>query len=346
MNDAQPNGRLPQRLKYENSGPWDKDVPPDLIPAIKHLRELFNNVHWGCGETTRVFCYALLHNERVDDPRKEYINYLRRLKTQVGIAPTYFFDQLMKEGTPSAFFKGFFDLYLEGTSVQALLIFKELEEIGRANEKRLTKPYLEWAEAQTKHLIRSHSHKLEIWIRDVCDKRIYDPNEDREERIFWRKWQAPLFLTMKPSLLKPYDATTAWDRLDAESSATLLGHLRDHYVLHLEIKLKSAVGERAVELAKKPISSQNDSDLPLQNPPNSAAIIREQTDQAISPAKSVRREARKLDTQAVHEGWRREYRKLKNKRPGMSDVWYSQQIAKLAMAAGRSAETIRKHMTT
>ncbi len=31
-------------------------------------------------------------------------------------------------------------------------------------------------------------------------------------------------------------------------------------------------------------------------------------------------------------------------RPEMSDVWYSQQIAKSKMANGRRSETIRKHM--
>lgn len=60
---------------------------------------------------------------------------------------------------------------------------------------------------------------------------------------------------------------------------------------------------------------------------------------------NARREVRKLDTQALHEGWRKEYRALKKRRPGMSDVWYSQQIAKKDSGEGRSAETIRKHMT-
>jgi uncharacterized protein (UPF0297 family) len=59
---------------------------------------------------------------------------------------------------------------------------------------------------------------------------------------------------------------------------------------------------------------------------------------------NARREARKLDTQALHESWRKEYRSLKQRRPKMSDVWYSQQIAKMDIAKGRNAETIRKHM--
>lgn len=59
----------------------------------------------------------------------------------------------------------------------------------------------------------------------------------------------------------------------------------------------------------------------------------------------VRREARKLDTQALHESWQKAYRALKQHRPEMSNVWYSQQIAKMTIAHQRSAETIRKQMT-
>lgn len=185
---------------YENTGPWEKDVPADLIPAIKHLRKSFEDAHWGCGRTTQIFCYSLLHNERVDDPAKEYLNYLMHVKAGVGPAATQRFHESIKLGTPPAIFKAFYDLYLEAMSVQALAIFKELAEIGLANESRLAKPHLEWAEAQTKHLIRSENHRIRNWVRDVCDKQVYDPKEDPEEQIFWRKWQAPMFLIMKPSL--------------------------------------------------------------------------------------------------------------------------------------------------
>jgi hypothetical protein len=121
----------------ETAEPWDKSVPSDLIPAIKHLRESFDKAHWGCGQTTRLFCYSLLHNEAADDPAKEFLKYLMYIKVRVGPAATRRFNDLVREGTPPAIFKAFYDLYLEGMSVHALLTFKELVEIGLANEKRL-----------------------------------------------------------------------------------------------------------------------------------------------------------------------------------------------------------------
>jgi hypothetical protein len=79
------------------------------------------------------------------------------------------------------------------------------------------------------------------------------------------------------------------------------------------------------------------------------AAIRRQVDSATTAdsrytPSNAKREARKLDTQAMYESWQREYRRLKKSRPKMSDVWYSQQIAKLDVADDHSADTIRKHM--
>jgi hypothetical protein len=79
------------------------------------------------------------------------------------------------------------------------------------------------------------------------------------------------------------------------------------------------------------------------------AMIRRQVDAAAKgdsryTPRIAKREARKLDTQAMYEGWQKAYRRLTKSRPKMSDLWYSQQIAKLGVAEGRNPETIRKHM--
>ena len=66
-------------------------------------------------------------------------------------------------------------------------------------------------------------------------------------------------------------------------------------------------------------------------------------DERYTPS-NARREARRLDTQAMYESWRKAFRRLRSDRPGMSKVWYSQQIAKMDIAKNHSAETIRKRM--
>ena len=58
----------------------------------------------------------------------------------------------------------------------------------------------------------------------------------------------------------------------------------------------------------------------------------------------VRREVRKLGTQERHESWQKKYRELKRSKPGRTDGWYAQQIAKMDIAQGRDPETIRKNM--
>jgi hypothetical protein len=80
-----------------------------------------------------------------------------------------------------------------------------------------------------------------------------------------------------------------------------------------------------------------------------SGAIRQLVDAAITgdpryTPKNARREARKLETHDLHVRWQKEYRALRLRRPEMSDVWFSQQIAKSKIAQGRSAETIRKHM--
>ena len=82
-----------------------------------------------------------------------------------------------------------------------------------------------------------------------------------------------------------------------------------------------------------------------------SVIVRQLVDSATAAdprytPSATRREAGKLATQARYKAWQRAYRELLRKRPDMSHVWYSQQIAKSAAAQGRDADTIKKHMTT
>ena len=75
------------------------------------------------------------------------------------------------------------------------------------------------------------------------------------------------------------------------------------------------------------------------------AMIRQLVDAATTAdnrytPSNAKREVRKLDTQDMYVSWQKEYRALKKKHPNMSDVWYSQQIAKMPIAKARDACTI------
>jgi hypothetical protein len=59
---------------------------------------------------------------------------------------------------------------------------------------------------------------------------------------------------------------------------------------------------------------------------------------------NAKREARKLDTRAMYKEWQKAYRVLRKKHKNKSKTWYSQQIANMPVAKGRSASTIKKHM--
>lgn len=60
--------------------------------------------------------------------------------------------------------------------------------------------------------------------------------------------------------------------------------------------------------------------------------------------KSFKQENRKLATQDMYKSWHKKYLELKKKHPNFSDVDIAENIAKLAIAQGKSAGYIRKNM--
>jgi hypothetical protein len=235
---------------YEDYEPWENGVPADLVPAMKHLRDRFNYAHFEFGLVTRLLCYSQLHkNASQQEDLSDYAKALVQLKARIGLAASQRFNETFAQGTPSAIFKSFLDFYLEGLSVEALLIYEKLVEIGRANEGRLGFSHLEWAEKQTKHLIRSNTHHIDIWVTEVCDTHPYVPAEEIEDQLETTKWQAPRFLIMRPSRYEAYDAAREWERVDSETSRQWRKMFYEHYVVHLEAKLKKLAGENAVKLA-------------------------------------------------------------------------------------------------
>lgn len=226
-------------------------VPPNLKQAIEALGNAFDDAHWKFGEVTRLLCYAQLHDADIKEV-KEYLTPFAQTKALLGPFVTGRFIEMQKEGTPSAIFKSFFNLYQDGLKLAILSAFNDLSEMGRANESRLKVPYLDWAFDQASRMVEDNSYRIERWIRAVCDVQPAQDDEDWQEQVFWRRWEAPQFLTMKPSMHYPYDATRLWDRRVAESSAGLLKHFSQGHVIQLQEVLRKATGNAAILLAKDP----------------------------------------------------------------------------------------------
>jgi hypothetical protein len=58
-------------------------------------------------------------------------------------------------------------------------------------------------------------------------------------------------LIMEPSRYQSYDPARVWERRVRETSLKWLNAFADDYVLHIEVKGKKAVGQPALEMAKK-----------------------------------------------------------------------------------------------
>ncbi len=253
---------------WDNEGaePWDKNVPPDLIPAIEHLYQLFDEAHVLYGSVAKNFCYTQLCNFNNWARPGNYARINKsfvRLSNRMNPAAVDRFNSLIDQDTLPSIFKGYFEFYLEGLQVEARHIFYEFLNVGRANEQRLHSLPLEWAESQTKQLIRSHRDKIKKWVRDVCDESVYEPKvnapSDLPVRTSSNAWQAPAFLLMEPCGCITYDAAGIWSRFESGFSLQYIEAFADQYVLTLDIAIARWTDEVALELAKQPKQGQQGS---------------------------------------------------------------------------------------
>jgi hypothetical protein len=328
---------------YKGQERWEKDLAADLLPAIEHLRKIFGDNHWSYGHITQKLCYWILHPGTPHEEVADYIKPFDQIKAIVGAEGRKSFLEIFDKKTAPAYFKSYFDIYLNALIAMTLSLFMQFVAIGKANEQRLGTSHLKWAEEQTKNMIRSKMHTIEIWIRDVCDVRVYDPEEDHEELIFWRKWQAPMLLMMKPARHWPYDPNRSWERMDAKDSRGLLEAFAVDYVLRIEGSVEKLAGILAVELAKQPKPSPQPISTSTAKVPLSPEKIVASGQPDPKPA-SARQEVRKLNTQEKYQDWKRAYRSLKQTHPNRTDIWFSEKIAEMDIAKEASPETIRKHM--
>lgn len=324
----------PKRVSQRES------APEDLKPAIKALEESLDEAHWKCGRITEVICYALIHPEdkgKADDA-VAHQQALLNLKAIVGPIASEVFNQHLRIQTPPAFFHAGQWLYKEGMTVQASSVFRDLLDIGRAHEERLPEPPLQWARDLTVELIRSQEQRIKMWVRAVCDPPDYSTDlnwDDPDEIVMGPTWCAPQLIVMRPSRNAPYDPAKLWDRADRETTKSWLKTFAELFTIHVQARIDDLAKDETVKLAKQP------KPVPAANP-SAAADFQSQKAGSPKAAPSVKKAYRKLSNDERNRKIVAEFRKLERRKPNMTGVWYSEQLAKMQVAAGLTAETIRK----
>jgi DNA-binding NarL/FixJ family response regulator len=235
---------------------WKKITPQELIPAIKHIRETFDNTEWKYSQVTGKLCYSALHPQASDRatlaPYEEAFVVYRRIVGPVALRE---FDDLLRTGTPPAIFKAYLNAFRNGLQTEVRRLFNEALQVGLAKAKVLKTHPVEWATAHLKILIREQLPLVVSWIKEVCDEqnsaKVFETEEDHEEWVFWKTWRAPTLVYMQPSGNATYDPAGAWTREDEQRTQQLLRALSDRFIQFLEIDLDKTAGAAHVECAKR-----------------------------------------------------------------------------------------------
>lgn len=319
-------------------------LPDELVPAVEALREMLDDAYFKCGKITEVFCYGLLHPGEYSKETQDYKLALIQLKVVVGPAATEVCHQRIKIGTAPAFFHALNQLYIAGVSIQAIHTFKELLDIGKVHADRLGKPYIQWARDLTMDLVKRFEDRPKFWIRAVCDPPDFDLVwDDPNEPIMGKTWCAPMLLVMHPSRSMPFDASRQWERVDRETSKRWLNSFTELFTIHIQMHIDRLAAEKTVEFAKnaKPVL-ESKPEIANTGAATSPMPKAEQVTQAKVTPNRVSQESGKRKTLARNRKIRSEFRSLVVRRPGMSKVWYSQQLATSPISGGLDSETIRK----
>ena len=234
---------------------WEKDTPAELLPAVKHIRNQFDESALKCSEITKRLCYAALHPAQTDLELAPYAEVFPAYRQIVGRLADKEFARLLGLGTPPSLFKAFFDIHRAGLNVEVKRVFNELFQIILANIALSQTHPVQWAQGQMRRLIQNRRRVYARWVKEVCDKQeLYQlkTDENIEERIAWVSWRAPKLIHMQPSGNTRYDPEIAWDREDEATTQKLLQGLSERWFLDLlEMDLEKTAGSAHVSLAKQ-----------------------------------------------------------------------------------------------
>ena len=207
---------------------WKSTTPGSLRPAVKHLREAFDENLWSATRSE-------------DDCHKE-ITLPNRTSPEPEIFQRHW-NSLAKS----------IHQLVEGTFTLLLAI---------ASKNNLDKP-IEWATSQVRLMLEDEllvedlpaaATRLRGWIVLACDgsDRPIPPSADKaavEAWLFYRDWQSPAWLCMKPLGNTVYDSGRAWVRDSVDISQGTLAYHSECMWLVIWERLQKLAGLAHAQLA-------------------------------------------------------------------------------------------------
>jgi hypothetical protein len=220
---------------------WEAITPPELIRPVRHIRKDFDDQLFWQHYYSEKQCFNDLH-------------------------------PLAAGLTEPAVFQRHFYAWVGELRKLVSKAFERLLAISRAQQGTIGAAAIEWATLQVTDLIERKKRLVDLWIKSACDgkndaRRGANTLEDRERRIFWTDWRAPAWLDMEPNRNVPYNASTAWERIDECETKSALKFFRENvWRLLLKATLEDQVGTAHEVLARQENSSTLQSQQPLPEP--------------------------------------------------------------------------------
>jgi hypothetical protein len=213
--------RFPQETVFSELGrpdpeSWKNTVPLDLRPAVKAVRDLFEEKHERWAQMTSDLCHAQIHGGWTGNGTALLHDIERACANR---AAKERFHRSLRQATLPGKFKATFNLYRDGLRESAEVTFNELLASGN----------IEWAKLQVTLLIRSQRREILAWFRQACDRREAD-------WVGWEDWCAPRLLQMAWGTAS-FDAERLWEPLASQLSWTLVNSFVDACIEALIAKI-------------------------------------------------------------------------------------------------------------
>src|SRR5579864_2595718 len=120
-------------------------IPKQLQPAVKHIKDVFDESDWKCSWITQHLCFADLHPGAArDDEVAQYRSAFADLRKILGPSISKQFDITFAVGTPSATFHAYAEMYRNGLNTAVRDMFAVALQIAINNRALINDDAVQW----------------------------------------------------------------------------------------------------------------------------------------------------------------------------------------------------------